>query len=225
MKGALPRLASLTERLAPVLEPLARAGIDVWLVGGALRDALMGREFRDIDLLVSSELADVQRALPSGRRFGAAQPILALAAEDGRPSVQISAPRAPLPDPRDPTPDLVRRDFTCNALAWRIGSPGLIDPLAGGADIEARTLRICGPDALRQDPVRVLRGVRLCREFGFAPDPETDAAFGRAAPALADAAPERIRDEFVRLLELPEPSTGIRALRRCGALARRRAPG
>ena len=221
MKRALARLASLRERLTPILEPLSRAGIEVWLVGGAPRDALLGRKFRDLDLLVSSDLDRAGRALPTGRRFGAARPILSLAAEGERPAVEISAPRAPLGERNDPTPDLVLRDFTCNALAWEIRGERWIDPEGGRTDIAARTLRACGPDALRHDPVRVLRGVRLCREFGFVPEPGTEAALGRAAPALAGAvvAPERIRDEFLRLLELPEPSAGIRALRHYGALA------
>ena len=87
MKRALARLTSLRERLTPILEPLSRAGIEVWLVGGAPRDALLGRKFRDLDLLVSSDLDRAGRALPTGRRFGAARPILSLAAEGERPAV------------------------------------------------------------------------------------------------------------------------------------------
>lgn len=219
MTRALARLASLREQLKPVLEPLSRAGIGFWLVGGVLRDALLDREFRDLDLLISSDLDRASRALPDGRRFGAARPILAVAAEGERPAVEISAARAPLGERNDPTPDLVLRDFTCNALAWELRAGRWIDPLGGRRDIAARTLRSCGPDALRHDPVRILRGIRLCQEFGFVPEPGTEAALGRAAPALSDAAPERIRDEFLRLLELPEASAGIRALRHYGALA------
>ena len=219
MKRASARLASLHAQLTPILEPLSRAGIEFWLVGGALRDVLLNREFRDLDLLVSSDLDHAGSLLPTARRFGAVRPILAIAAEGERPALEISSPRGPLGEANDPTPDLVLRDFTCNALAWNFQAERWIDPLGGRRDIAAHTLRICAPDALQLDPVRILRGVRLCQEFEFVPEPDTEAALGRAAPGLTSAAPERIRDEFLRLLELPRASAGIRALREYGALA------
>jgi poly(A) polymerase len=214
----LDRLAPAAIAILRAVGAVAPVG-DVVLVGGAVRDALLGRPEADVDLAVprgARRLADGIAA-----RLGAT--VVLLDAERG--AIRVAGPglRLDLNDFRAPTleADLAERDFTVNALAVSLerllatGRAPIVDPTGGVADLRARRLRPAGARVLTDDPLRTLRAVRLEATHGLRLTSAAAAAVRAAAPELARVAAERVRDEVVVLLGLP--ATG-RALRRADAL-------
>jgi len=193
------------------------------LVGGAVRDAQLrpARRSRpaDLDVAVASGALDIA-ARVAARLGGAFVP---LDPERGAARVLARGMCLDVTDWRAPTleDDLAARDFTVNALAvplpelLRSGRAGIVDPTGGLADLRARRLRAHEPRVLSDDPLRTLRGVRLEASLGFRLTAKTVEAIRAAAPALADVAAERVRDELLALLALPRAA---RALRRLDAL-------
>jgi tRNA nucleotidyltransferase/poly(A) polymerase len=178
------------------LEALAAIAERGWLVGGALRDELLGRTTVDFDVIVEGDARSAAREL--ARRSG------------GHPfalSETFGAWRVVAHDHAwqvDLTPligatlehDLGRRDLTINAIARRLATDELIDPFGGCRDLRARRLRMVGPGAFREDPLRTLRLVRLAAELDFAIDPDTRAAAAASAPELRRVPPERVFTEL-----------------------------
>jgi tRNA nucleotidyltransferase (CCA-adding enzyme) len=196
---------------------LRAAGIEVHLVGGAVRDTLLGRPLRDVDLLVEAELADAARVLPEATEIRARAPVLALPHAPGEPRVEISAPRA---ESRDLIGDLHLRDFTVNGIAFDLARNVYVDPTGGRDDLRAGVLRSAQPRrALRDDPLRILRAARLEQDLELMAEPETERALMLASPRLGAAAGERLREELFRLLAGDQPSRALTRLRRWGALA------
>ncbi len=209
---------------------LAGRGHDAVLVGGAVRDALLGTASADWDLVtdapedavraIAGDTAGVRSLYDVGRRFGT----LGVALEDGG-TLEISPYRADaaaavLLAGRFAA-DAAHRDFTVNAIGIDIAANTLLDPAGGRADLAARILRAPGDPAERfdEDPLRVVRTARFVAELGFALDPATRDALPAAAPALATVAPERVREELTRLLVAPHAPEGLRVLHQSGALA------
>ncbi|HEX8741562.1 MAG TPA: HD domain-containing protein [Thermoleophilaceae bacterium] len=205
---------------------VARAALPpggAWIVGGAVRDALLGRPIVDVDLAVDGSPERAARAVARAGRG---------------PSFQLSeefgAWRAMGPGPErwvcDVSPlqgaaiedDLARRDFAANAMAVALhgdpAAPEAIDPLGGRADVESRTLRVL-PGAYESDPLRPLRLARLATELGFAPDPATEDATRAAAPRVTEASPERVFAELRRLMVADGVVEGIRLAERAGLVA------
>jgi tRNA nucleotidyltransferase (CCA-adding enzyme) len=208
---------TLPDRVQSVLARLEAAGLRPYAVGGALRDLALGRPVHDFDLVVDAELSEVAAALPEAVTIHAQLPIVMIPPQTGSPRVEIGRFRG---DARTLEEDLGLRDFTLNAIAFDPRARRTIDPLGGRADLADRVLRATDPSrTFRDDPPRILRGVRMALELDLTIDEETGRAMQRDAPLLADAAGERLRDELLRLLELPEPDRGLRELRRIGALA------
>ncbi len=209
--------------LSPLLENLRTALPDqeLYLVGGAVRDALLGRLSLDLDLVAPTQgiplARRVARALsaaffPLDADRDTGRVILTL--PDGtRQKLDFSSYRGPTLED-----DLRLRDFTINALALDLRTMTLLDPLGGAADLRARRLRACAPTAMRDDPLRILRGVRLATMLGFTIEAETRRAMRQAVPLLSQISPERLRDELFRLLESRQVSASLRALDMLGAL-------
>jgi len=214
------------DRLSPGAVALLRAaraaagpGRGLALVGGAVRDALLGRADADLDLaLPRGALALAERI---AARVGATAVVLD--AERGAARVAGAGIQLDLNDFRAPSleGDLAARDFTVNALAVPLdpllatGRAPIVDPTGGLADLRRRRLSPAGPGVLDEDPLRPLRGVRLEAALGLRLTPAAARLARAAAPALVRVAAERVRDEVVLLLRLP--ATG-RALRRADAL-------
>jgi len=184
----------------------------IYLVGGCVRDGLLGRPLVDVDLAVAGDAEGaVARALalrlngayvPLGERFGTAR--VALPRDDGG-VIQVDCTEftGTLRD------DLLRRDFTIDAMAVDVSGFGgavawaqadVIDPSNGRHDLEAGLLRLVSPDALGADPLRLLRAVRLAAEMGLTIDSQTKAEIRERAPLLGASAPERQRDELCKIL-------------------------
>ena len=201
-----------------------------WLVGGCLRDELLGRRVRDIDIVVDGRQEALARALAD--RFGGA----VYATSDlfggwrvvvGDLHIDVAAVRGGPPGgPPDPATralrleaDLRARDVTVDALARPLDGDSIVDPLSGLYDLAAGRLRLCSPASLDDDPLRVLRLARLARVFDLVPDAAaTEAAF-RAAPGLSRVSGERIRDELCALLGTRAAPVALRDLAVWGALA------
>jgi hypothetical protein len=168
-----------------------------WVVGGALRDELLGREIVDVDVACPSpELAGRLYArlsrgavFPLSERHGAWR----VAFPDGT-TVDFTPLRGETIEE-----DLATRDFTANALARPLAGGELVDPHAGAADLEARRLRAVGPSVFADDPLRLLRAVRLEDELGFRLDEETEKLARASAGLVGEPAGERILGELERL--------------------------
>lgn len=215
---ALARLASLA----------AARGASLHLVGGTVRDLLLGRPPADLDVAVGGAHApDLARAFADAVG-GRVVPL-----DDTPPTARVVRPGIPPPAGvvdlagyRGPTlaEDLALRDFTVNALAVPLApllageAPPPIDPTGGLADLRARRIRMTAARVFDDDPLRVLRAFRLAATLGFRLDRRTARAAAARASRLADVSAERIAAESFRLLALPDARTWLAALRRAGLL-------
>jgi poly(A) polymerase len=198
----------------------ALADSPAWLVGGAVRDALLGRRTADYDIVVAGDPAQAARAVA---RAGGRTACFALSEEFGswRVVARDNSWQVDVEPLRAETleQDLALRDFTVNAIAQPLHGGEPIDPLGGGEDLRAGRLRVAGPASFEQDPLRVLRLVRVAVELGLEPD--ADALRGAAASAtgLARVSGERIFAELRRIFAARSGRHGIELMRGVGALA------
>jgi poly(A) polymerase len=205
-----------------------------WIVGGALRDELLGREVTDIDIAVDGDPEAAARELAAELRgpvFRLSEAFGAWRVVDRRSGRVYDF--APLQGATIEE-DLRKRDFTVNALARLAQAPSgprgaamasgeregddLIDPLGGRADIDSRTLRVIGPEAYESDPLRPLRLARFAAELGFAPDPGTERLTAAAAARVPEASGERVFAELRRLVLAPGAVQGLALADRLGLL-------
>ena len=206
-RGSVRQLRSVASRL----------GVPVWLVGGALRDALDDRPVREIDVaaLGCERLA---RALESA---GAGT---AVALSDASPIVFRIAGKTEIDcaeiEGGSIESDLARRDFTVNAMAWDLVTGRWLDPFGGAEDLAHRRLRLVSKDNLRQDPLRALRAARFMATSRLVADRETLRGIREVAALVSGVAPERIRVELVKLLAAPRVASALRMARSTGLLER-----
>ncbi len=198
------------------LSELAALEGRVWLVGGAVRDELLGRPTADYDVAIDGDAGGPARTLaraagghafPLSDAFGAWRVM-------GRDGWQVDL--TPLMG-ETLVEDLRRRDLTINAIARGLGDPALIDPFGGIEDLRAGQLRMVAPDAFASDPLRVVRVARMAAELGFDVDPQTAAAAGRSAPALASTPGERVFAELKRIIAADRAVPGLELLESLGA--------
>lgn len=217
-------------RAYDIVERLQRKGFTTYLVGGCVRDLLLGLYPKDFDIATSATPNEIKRAVPHayiiGRRFklvlakrGMDQfeiatfrreatkeelnPVAEEAAETDEPSFIFSDNFFGSPEP-----DALRRDFTINALFYDPITGELIDFAKGEADLKARIIRMIGdPDRrLIEDPIRSLRALRLSHKLGFSIEPELRSAIERHSPPVALAALPRRREEYLKILKLDHSS-------------------
>jgi putative nucleotidyltransferase with HDIG domain len=189
-----------------------------WVVGGALRDELLGRDVTDVDIAVEGDPEEAARALAAELHapvFRLSEAFGAWRVVDRREGRVFDF--APLQG-EGIEEDLRRRDFTVNAMARPRAGGELIDPLGGRADLEAGVLRVLGPEAYANDPLRPLRLARFAAELGFRPDPETERLTAAAAPRVPEASGERIFAELRRLVLAPGAVEGLALADRLGVL-------
>ncbi len=195
-----------------------------WLVGGTVRDRLLGRPIHDIDLAVPAGGLRLAQALADA--LGAAYFPLDRARDVGRVVVRMADGTSFVIDVarlRGPNleADLWARDFSINAMACDVHDPdlALIDPTGGQADLLAGQLRAASPQAFVDDALRIVRGARLATQFQLTWEPATRIQARLAAPNLTTISGERIRDELMRLLSGASASQGVRQLDDLDALA------
>ena len=224
MLASVDAIPAAGRRALAVLVEAAGPDRPVWLVGGTPREMIGGGGAGDLDLAVDGGALDLGRRLAD--RLGAAFVVLDSSRGAGRVVTGSGGPTLDLVDLRAPTleADLRWRDFTVNALAvplqdlLRTGRAEVLDPTGGLDDLARGLVRVCGPTAILDDPVRALRGVRLAMRPGWRLAPETEAAIAHAAPRLTGVSAERLRDELVGILGEASAGAGLRALDRLGVL-------
>ena len=198
--------------------PRARDVTDAWVVGGALRDELLGRPVRDVDIAIAGDPEPAARRLAAevkgpvfrlSEAFGAWRVI-----DQGEQRVFDLSPL----QGETIEEDLARRDFSVNAMARPREGGELIDPLGGRADVASRTLRVLGTAAYERDPLRPLRLARFAAELGFSPDAETERLTRAAAPRVTSAAGERVFAELKRLVIADGVLDGLALADRLGLL-------
>ncbi|HMJ01491.1 MAG TPA: HDIG domain-containing protein [Conexibacter sp.] len=195
-------------------------GSPPWLVGGAVRDRLLGRAGvgSDLDLAVAGDVEAAARTLARAAR--AAVFPLSEAFGAWRVVARGGAWQADLSPLLGETieQDLAQRDFTVNAIAEPLAGGALIDPTGGQADLAARRLRMVSPDVFAADPLRVLRLPRFACELGLEADHNTVRAAAAHASALRDVAVERVFAELKRIVASPDPLAGFELMERVGVV-------
>ena len=208
----------MDEGAAELLDTLHRAGYAAYVVGGCVRDSLLGLTPHDWDLCTSAlpqqvmELFGAEKCIPTGlqhgtvtvKQSGALYEITTFRTEgtytDGRHPDEVHF----VPDVRE---DLARRDFTINAMAYN-EKEGLVDPFGGQADLQSGIVRAVGVPRQRftEDALRILRLYRFAARFGFAIDPPTAQAAQELCAHLDCVSVERIEEELAKLLSAPAPA-------------------
>jgi tRNA nucleotidyltransferase/poly(A) polymerase len=201
-----------------VREALGERAAEAWVVGGAVRDAILGRAITDVDLVTRDAPADVARAVARA----AGGPAFPLSEEFGAWRVIASAgfvcDASPLQG-GSIEDDLAKRDFSANAMAMRLDSTEVIDPQGGRRDLDAGTLRVLGEQSYRDDPLRPLRLVRIATELSLEPDAETERLTRAYADSIPATSPERIWAELRRLVIAERVLAGLELSDRLGVTA------
>jgi tRNA nucleotidyltransferase (CCA-adding enzyme) len=228
MKFAIP------PEVSRVTASLREAGHEAYLVGGCVRDLLLNRRSKDWDVTTNAKPEQIQAVFPEsfyendfgtvGVKTGSEDPKLAI--------IEVTPYRTETgySDKRRPDAvsfgdnleeDLARRDFTINAIALDDSKGHFIDPFKGQEDVESRVLRTVGvaADRFEEDALRLMRAVRLVAELEFALDADTAAAIQEKGPNLKHISRERVRDEFVRILNSSQPMMALVLCQQLGILA------
>ncbi|NYG54150.1 poly(A) polymerase [Nocardioides perillae] len=226
------------DRLAPLLDELGgrftTAGEELALVGGPVRDAMLGRSHTDLDFTTSARPEVTERLVKGwadavwdiGRAFGT------IGCRKGPWQVEITTYRSETYDPDSRKPDvdygdslagdLGRRDFTVNAMAVALPGRAVEDPYGGVVDLAHRVLRTPGSpeDSFGDDPLRMLRAARFAAQLGFGVDPGVVSAMTAMADRISIISAERVRDELVKLVCAPYPRLGLTLLVETGLAER-----
>jgi len=223
-------VAAELDRIGPVIDELGQlfgdAGHELALVGGPVRDAMLGRAHNDLDLTTSAHPAEIERVIDGwadatwdiGRAFGT------IGSRKGPFQVEITTYRSEQYDASSRKPavdfgdslegDLGRRDFTVNAMAVRVPSREFVDPYGGVVDLAHGLLRTPGrpEDSFSDDPLRMMRAARFAAQLGFEVDPAVVAAMTAMADRIQIVSAERVRDEVVKLVLATYPRLGLSLL-------------
>ena len=228
MAEGVVRLGALAESpiVATLADAFAKAGRELAIVGGPVRDALLDRTVHDLDFTTDAHPDEILKIVTPistaqwdvGREFGT------IGARIRGEQVEVTTYRADSYDGTTRKPvvafgdslegDLVRRDFTVNAMAMRVPERTLIDPTGGVEDLVAGRLRtpIDPRVSFGDDPLRMLRAARFASQLEFEVDPATTEAITALRETLSIVSPERVQGEVVRLLATDDPVRGIRLL-------------
>ena len=208
-------------------EFFASRGVTAYLVGGVVRDALIGRRTGDIDLAVEGRARTVAAGLAAvlgGHSFvlDDARDIVRVVVPGGHETLAVDL--TPLPEGIHA--DLARRDFTVDAMAVSVldvGADGgpvpLVDPYDGASDARAGVIKAVSSSVFTADPVRLMRGPRLSAQLGFRIADETVEFIQRDAHLVTTVSQERVRDELMRLMAEPDVASSLRLLDRLGLLS------
>lgn len=231
------KLSNLLEATSPAAErwfkELKKKAKEVYFVGGAVRDELLGRESKDIDLLVSgltiSEIEAILRSFGSIAigNVGGKQVVIKFKPKNGE-EIDIAIPRTETrtgvghkgfdikPDPNLPIlKDLERRDFTINAIT-KDADGKLYDPFGGQEDLKRKIIRAVTPEAFADDPLRMLRAIQFAARFGFKIEPATWKLIQKNASLIKEITGERILLELEKVIAKGNPSLAAKLLKESG---------
>ncbi|WP_141857994.1 CCA tRNA nucleotidyltransferase [Kribbella jejuensis] len=227
MSGVQRRAVQALLELAPVVDELgsrfADAGHEIALVGGPVRDILLGRGSKDLDFTTSAHPDVIERLLSGwadhvwdiGKAFGT------IGCRKGEWVLEVTTYRSETYDPTSRKPevaygdslegDLARRDFAMNAMAVRLPSRQFVDPYGGIEDVANKRIRTPGTpqDSFSDDPLRMMRAARFAAQLAFTPDPDVVQAMQAMADRITIVSAERVRDELEKLICADHPRIGL----------------
>lgn len=226
--------SEIPKEVQHVADTLESRGFEAYLVGGCVRDLFIGKQPKDWDITTDAHPTEIETLFPEtylNNDFGT----VGVVTESEDPTLKVVEvtpyrTESEYSDARRPdsvefgvslTEDLKRRDFTINAIAYRLKDESLVDLWGGEEDIKHKRLRAVGNPTERfaEDALRMMRAIRLAVELDFVIDGETMSAIAENHENLGRISKERIRDEFVRILESKQPMQGIIFLEKLGLLS------
>lgn len=220
----------IPERIRQTVETIKASGYEAYIVGGSVRDFILGQEPKDWDITANARPEQVLQIFPEAKYenvFGTVilplrRPVLSGEKGDLENVLEITTYRSEqgYSDRRHPDEirfedslekDLERRDFTINALALDPTDGNIVDLFGGRKDIEKKIIRAVGEptDRFKEDALRMMRAVRFSSQLGFSLEPKTQRAIVKLAGGLKFVSAERIRDELIKILDSPQPAEGI----------------
>lgn len=221
----------IPQDILKITQALQQKNFETYVVGGAVRDALLGRDTKDWDVCtqaIPEEVCQIfSKVIPTGLKHGT---VTVLSSTQRPVEVTTFRTEGKYADGRRPEAvfftkdihaDLARRDFTINAMAYDPVKGMLLDPFAGRDDLQQKMIRTVGKarERFEEDGLRPMRAVRFAAQLGFALTHDTFDAIGETLQVFQKVAVERIRDEFIKILESPKPSVGLELMRTSGLLA------
>lgn len=222
-------LEHVPEDVRWICRKLAESGKRGWIVGGCVRDLLLGKEVADWDVATDAHPKEVQRIFPKVIPTGIQHGTVTVLAHGKPYEVTTLRGEGAYSDGRRPdtvefvddiTADLARRDFTVNAIAIDPNDGHVIDPFDGRKDLARRVLRAVGDPMQRfqEDGLRVLRAARFVATLNVELDPDTERAIGPNLPTFRKVSAERVHDEWVKTMKAARPSRAFEVMRASGIL-------
>ncbi len=219
----------IPDEVREISRSLSAAGFENFLVGGCVRDLVLGRVPKDWDITTNATPEKIQKVFPDSFYENDFGTVGVKTETVGIVEVTPYRLESEYSDARHPDKvvwadkleeDLARRDFTMNAIALDIGNASLIDPFGGQKDIEKKVIRTVGKPEERfgEDALRIFRALRLSSELGFTIEADTMAAMHACGNKLEKISKERIRDEFIKIIMSPEPGIALEMSARLGLL-------
>ena len=227
-------MKKIPKEVLEIVGKLRASGFEAYLVGGCVRNFLLGAKPKDWDATTNATPEEIQKIFPDSfyeNEYGTVG-VKTDSDNESLKVVEITPYRLEekYSDKRHPDQvrftknledDLKRRDFTINALAYNVEKEELIDKFGGEADLKKKIIRAVGEpeERFREDALRLMRAVRFASELGFEIEPETEAAVKKLSGELKFISKERVRDEFVKTLESEDAAGGVEKLRELGLLS------
>lgn len=216
------RLAIQAQQIPPVVLDISRRlmgkGYQAFIVGGALRDSLLGQQAQDWDVATDARPEDIHELFSDMTRFDLKHGTVTLVFR--KRHCEVTTYRGTGGYGASIEGDLSHRDFTFNAMAYDITNKRIIDPFGGKEDMTRNVVRaVLNPiERYKEDPLRMMRAIRFSLQLGYSIEPDTLMAIHFMARAIDRVAQERVRDEFLRILTVKKPSVGFSLMRKTGLL-------
>lgn len=215
---------NIAKEAQDIYDKISKNGFSAYLVGGSLRDILLGKKIKDYDFAVSAKTEDLIKIFPAAIRFGEKFGTILVIKNDFKFEITTFRKESEYTDKRHPQKvefidniedDLKRRDFTMNSLAFDFENNIIIDNDNGIKDIKDKIIRCQGDPQKRfeEDGLRLIRACRFSAVLGFSIEKETFDAIKKFAYIIDDISKERVRDEFLKIIDIKKPSVGIEILR------------
>ena len=225
---------AIPQEVSQVTQTLQKAGFEAYLVGGCVRDIISGKKPKDWDVTTNAKPDQITSLFPKTfyeNDYGTVGVVNENTDDETLKIVEVTPYRIEgvYSDKRRPDQvtftekiedDLKRRDFTVNAIAYNVSKGQIIDPYKGQEDIKDKTIKTVGVphDRFSEDALRILRAVRLSVELGFTINKDTADAIKKESAGLEEIAKERIRDEFIKIINSSSPMIGIILAQKLGIL-------